>query len=153
MQIQLLPHLTIADSFSSVIDSISPTASAQIGPIPNPTTPLQQSITRGRASFFNETFNGNGRTCGTCHRENGNLTIDAEFIDDLPPNDPIFVAEFVPALANNFENPVLMRKLGLILENPDGFGNLASNFVMRGVPHTLALIQNTLTPVGRTRAD
>ena len=133
--------------FQSVVDTISPTASAQMGPIPNPTTPLQQSITRGRASFFNETFNGNGRTCGTCHRENGNLTIDAEFIDDLPPNDPIFVAEFVPALANNFENPVLMRKLGLILENPDGFGNLASNFVMRGVPHTLALLQNTLTPV------
>ncbi|HKY43820.1 MAG TPA: hypothetical protein VJM50_12075 [Pyrinomonadaceae bacterium] len=133
--------------FQRVVDAISPTASAQIGPIPNPTTPLQQSITRGRQSFFNETFNGNGRTCGTCHRENGNLTIDAEFIDDLPPNDPIFVAEFIPALANNFENPVLMRKLGLILENPDGFGNLASNFVMRGVPHTLALIPNTLAPV------
>jgi cytochrome c peroxidase len=130
-----------------IVDAISPTASAQIGPIPNPSTPLQQSITRGRQSFFNETFNGNGRTCGTCHRENGNLTIDAEFIDDLPPNDPIFVAEFVPALANNFENPILMRKLGLILENADGFGNLASNFVMRGVPHTLALLQNTLTPV------
>ena len=131
----------------SIADLISPTASAQIGPNPNPTTPLHFSIRRGRQSFFNETFNGNGRTCGTCHRENGNLTIDAEFIDDLPPNDPIFVAEFVPALANNFENPVLMRKLGLILENPDGFGNLASNFVMRGVPHTLALLQNTLTPV------
>jgi hypothetical protein len=130
-----------------IVDAISPSASAQIGPIPNPSTPLQQSIRRGRVSFFNETFNGNGRTCGTCHRENGNLTIDAEFIDDLPPNDPIFVAEFVPALANNFENPVLMRKLGLILENPDGFDNLASNFVMRGVPHTLALLQNTLTPV------
>jgi hypothetical protein len=128
-------------------EAISPTASAQIGPIPNPTTPLQQSITRGRLSFFNETFNGNGRTCGTCHRENGNLTIDPEFIDDLAPNDPLFVAEFVPALANNFENPVLMRKFGLILENADGFGNLATNFVMRGVPHTLALIQNTLTPV------
>lgn len=130
-----------------IVDTITPTASAQIGPIPNPTTPLQQSITRGRQSFFNETFNGNGRTCGTCHRENGNLTIDAEFIDDLAPNDPIFVAEFIPALASNFENPVLMRKFGLILENPDGFGNLAGNFVMRGVPHTLALIQNTLTPV------
>lgn len=129
-----------------LLDAISPTASAQIGPIPNPTTPLQQSITRGRQSFFNETFNGNGRTCGTCHRENGNLTIDAEFIDDLPPNDPIFVAEFVPALANNFENPVLMRKLGLILENPDGFDDLANKFVMRGVPHTLALLPNTLAP-------
>jgi hypothetical protein len=133
--------------FQRIIDAVSPTASAQIGPIPNPSTHLQLSITRGRKSFFNETFEGNGRTCGTCHRENGNLTIDAEFIDDLPPNDPIFVAEFVPALAHNFENPVLMRKLGLILENPDGFDNLPSKFVMRGVPHTLALLQNTLTPV------
>jgi hypothetical protein len=133
--------------FQQLAEAISPTASAQIGPIPNPTTPLQMSITRGRQSFFNETFEGNGRTCGTCHRENGNLTIDPEFIDDLAPNDPLFVAEFVPALANNFENPVLMRKFGLILENADGFGDLANNFVMRGVPHTLALIQNTLTPV------
>ena len=40
-----------------------------------------------------------------------------------------------------------MRKFGLILENPDGFDNLPSKFVMRGVPHTLALLQNTLTPV------
>lgn len=133
--------------FQRVIDAISPTASAQIGPNPNPTTPLQHSIARGRKSFFAETFNGNGRTCGTCHREDGNLTIDAEFIADLPPNDPIFVAEFIPALSQNFENPVLMRKLGLILENPDGFDNLPSKFVMRGVPHTLALLQNTLTPV------
>lgn len=130
-----------------VVETISPTASAQIGPIPNPQTRLEAMITRGRLSFFNETFNGNGRTCGTCHRENGNLTIDAEFIADLPPNDPIFVAEFIPALANFFENPVLMRKLGLILENPDGFDNLPNKFVMRGVPHTLALLQNTLTPV------
>lgn len=135
-------------TFQRLVDLIVPTASAQIGPIPNPTTPLQQSITRGRQSFFNETFNGNGRTCGTCHRENGNLTIDAEFIDDLAPNDPIFAAEFIPALANNFENPVLMRKFGLILENPDGFDDLNNKFVMRGVPHTLALLQNTLTPVG-----
>ena len=143
----ILPEPENRGLFSSIVDAISPAASAQIGPIPGTLTPLQQSITRGRQSFFNETFNGNGRTCGTCHREDGNLTIDAEFIDDLPPNDPIFVAEFVPALSQNFENPVLMRKLGLILENPDGFDNLAGKFVMRGVPHTLALLQNTLTPV------
>lgn len=130
-----------------IVDTIIPTASAQIGPIPNPTSALQLSITRGRKSFFNETFNGNGRTCGTCHRENGNLTIDPEFIDGLPPNDPLFAAEFIPALAHNFENPVLMRKFGLILENPDGFDDLNNKFVMRGVPHTLALLQNTLTPV------
>jgi cytochrome c553 len=126
-----------------MIDAISPTAQAQIGPNPNPTTALEILIAAGRQSFFNDTFNGNGRTCGTCHREDGNLTIDAEFMANLPPNDPLFVAEFVPALANNFENPVLMRKLGLILENVDGFGNPG---VMRGVPHTLALLPNTLTP-------
>lgn len=143
----ILPEPDRRGFFQQIVESISPTASAQIGPIPNPSTSLQLSITRGRKSFFNETFNGNGRTCGTCHREDANLTIDAEFIDDLPPNDPIFVAEFMPALAQNFENPVLMRKLGLILENPDGFDNLPSKFVMRGVPHTLALLQNTLTPV------
>ena len=143
----ILPEPDKRGFLQRVVDAITPTASAQIGPIPNPQTRLQVSITRGRASFFNETFNGNGRTCGTCHRENGNLTIDAEFIADLPPSDPIFVAEFTPALANFFENPVLMRKHGLILENPDGFDDLPNKFVMRGVPHTLALLQNTLTPV------
>lgn len=133
-------------AFQRVIDAISPTALAQIGPIPNPSTPQEILITAGRQSFFNDTFDGNGRTCGTCHREDQNLTIDAEFIEGLPPNDPLFVAEFTPALAANFENPVLMRKFGLILENADGFGNLATNFVMRGVPHTLALLPNTLAP-------
>jgi hypothetical protein len=39
-----------------------------------------------------------------------------------------------------------MRKFGLILENLDGFDDLANKFVMRGVPHTLALLQNTLSP-------
>ncbi|HKY27126.1 MAG TPA: hypothetical protein VJM12_04190 [Pyrinomonadaceae bacterium] len=135
-------------AFQRVIDGISPTALAQIGPIPNPSTPQEVLITAGRQSFFNDTFQGNGRTCGTCHREDQNLTIDAEFIEGLPPNDPLFVAEFTPALSSFFENPVLMRKFGLILENPDGFGDLANRFVMRGVPHTLALLQNTLTPVG-----
>ena len=131
-----------------LIDAISPTAEAQIGPIPNPSTPLQVLITLGRDLFNNEEFSGNGRTCATCHRENNNLTIDPEFIATLPPSDALFVAEFTPALANNFEKPALMRKVGLILENADGFSNLATRFVMRGVPHTLALIQNTLTPVG-----
>ncbi len=33
-------------------------------------------IERGRLIFFNETFNGNGRTCGTCHRAENNMAID-----------------------------------------------------------------------------
>jgi cytochrome c peroxidase len=95
-------------------------------------------IEKGRQLFMNEKFNGNGRTCGTCHPLTNNFTIDKEFIADLflrNPRDPLFVAEFEPALAQ-LENPVLMHEFGLILENLDGFGNPG---VMRGVPHTLAL--------------
>jgi hypothetical protein len=127
-------------------DFISPTAQADIGPIPNPSTALQHLITEGRNAFFNGTFNGNGRTCGSCHREENNLTIDPEFIATLPPTDPLFVAEFNPALSQNFENPVLMRKFGLIMENADGFDDLPNKFVMRSVPHTLAMLPDTLAP-------
>lgn len=86
-------------------DLLSPTAHAQVGPLPNPSTALEQLITQGRNVFFNGTFAGNGRTCGSCHREENNLTIDPDFISTLPPNDPLFVAEFTPALSQNFENP------------------------------------------------
>ncbi|HEU4710391.1 MAG TPA: hypothetical protein VFS76_02445 [Pyrinomonadaceae bacterium] len=134
-------------AFERVMDTIVPTVSAQIGPDPDPSTPQEVLIAAGRTSFLNDTFAGNGRTCATCHREENNLTVDPEFIATLPPNDPLFVAEFTPALANNFEKPVLMRKLGLILENVDGFSNLSTRFVMRGVPHTLALLPNSLAPV------
>ena len=75
-------------------------------PPPDPEATL---IAKGRQIFFNETFNGNGRTCGTCHREENNFTIDPAFIATLPPNDSLFVAEFNPELATNFENPRLMR--------------------------------------------
>ncbi|HKQ72252.1 MAG TPA: hypothetical protein VJ810_00895 [Blastocatellia bacterium] len=132
--------------FARLADWLNPTANAQIGPIPNPSTALQQLITQGRNSFLNDTFNGNGRTCATCHREENNFTIDPEFIATLPPNDPLFVAEFNPALSQNFENPVLMRKFGLILENVDGFDDLDDKFVMRSVPHTLAMLPGTLNP-------
>jgi len=132
--------------FEKIVEAVMPTAEAQIGPIPNPTTPLEVLITAGRQSFLNDTFAGNGRTCATCHREENNMTVDPEFISTLPIQDPLFVAETVPALAANFENPLLMRKLGLILENVDGLDDLPNKFVMRGVPHTLALIPNTLNP-------
>src|SRR5881296_3082753 len=105
------------------------------------TTPSPPSdlIARGKNLFFNETFNGNGRTCGTCHRAEANLSINPAFIATLPPTDPLFVAEFNPDLKKNFENPKLMRQFGLILENLDGFDDLENKFVMRGVPHVLAM--------------
>ncbi|MDH3647172.1 MAG: hypothetical protein OER80_10385 [Gammaproteobacteria bacterium] len=93
----------------------------------------------GEDIFFNETFAGNGRTCGTCHRAEENFALSPAFIATLPADDPLFVAETNPNLADNFENPELMRKFALILENQDGFGDLPNNFNMRGIPHTLAL--------------
>ena len=114
-------------------------------------------VANGEDIFFNEEFEGNGRTCGTCHRADNNLTIDPEFIATLPDDDPLFVAEFTDALnfdengGLRFENPVLMREFGLIVENVDGFDldgfAPLEVFVMRGVPHTLAL-STSLTPAG-----
>ena len=113
-----------------------------------PPDPQADLIARGRDLFFNETFDGNGRTCGTCHREEDNFTITPAFIATLPPNDPLFVAEFVPALKQNFENPRLMREFGLIQENLDGFDSLATRFTMRGVPHTLGLATSVASALG-----
>ena len=113
-------------------------------PPPAPTDP----ITKGRRIFFFETFNGNGRTCGSCHREEANFSINPAFIATLPPDDALFVAEFNPNLRKNFENPRLMRQFGLILENLDGFDDLEKKFVMRGVPHVLALRTSVNSPQG-----
>ena len=96
-------------------------------------------VREGAQLFINETFSGNGRTCASCHPTLNNTVLDVPFIAGLDDDDPLFVAEFVPALAENFENPILMRGAALILENLDGFGDLSTRFVMRGVPHTLGL--------------
>ena len=62
----------------------------------------------GADLFLRETFGGNGRSCATCHRVDNNFTIDPAFIAKLPPNDPLFVAEFNPDLAG-LEIPAVMR--------------------------------------------
>jgi hypothetical protein len=98
---------------------------------------LDRLISEGANLFFNERFNGNSRTCGTCHPASNAFTIDPDFIRTRPANDPLFVAEFNPALAQ-LERPALMRSFGLILENLDGFSP-STRFVMRGVPHTLGM--------------
>lgn len=104
----------------------------------------QTLIGEGELLFFEAQFNGNGRTCGTCHPANNNLTIDPEFIGSLDALDPLFVAEFNPALSS-LENPRLMRNLGVILENLDGFDKPG---VMRGVPHVFALARSMNPAVG-----
>jgi hypothetical protein len=110
--------------------------------------PGTEKIVEGRRLFFEETFGGNGRTCGTCHPARNNLTIDPAFIATLPPTDPLFVADTTSDLGPRFENNKLIRGVGLILENLDGFADLANVFTQRGVPHTLALRVSVASPRG-----
>lgn len=116
---------------------------------------LEELIAKGEDLFFNRTFKGNGRTCGTCHPKENNFTLDPAFIATIPDTDPLFVADpdkaaFNPDLAN-LEKPEMMEMFGLILENLDGFEDLDDDgnpdkFVMRAVQHTLAL-PTSITPV------
>ena len=104
---------------------------------------LSRVIAQGRQLFLNETFAGNGRTCGTCHVEANNFTVDPNLIATLPPSDPLFVAETNPALAT-LENSDLLRRFGLILVNADGF-DPSRGFVFRGAQNVQALA-NSATP-------
>ena len=98
--------------------------------------------------FLRETFNGNGRSCATCHAVTRNFTIDPDFIATLPANDPLFVAETNPNLAR-LEIPKVMRRFSLILENVDGFApDPTTHFVLRSVPHTLSLATSVTNPSG-----
>ncbi|MEW6737126.1 MAG: hypothetical protein AB1489_37925, partial [Acidobacteriota bacterium] len=114
---------------------------------------LEELITKGRDIFLNEVFNGNGRTCATCHREERNFTIDPKFIATLPPTDPLFVAETNPALANNFENSALMRKFGLFIENVDGFEDLTNKFTLRASSSILAVALSIKAPTRTQTID
>lgn len=109
---------------------------------------LDPLIAEGADLFINEGFDGNGRTCATCHPANNSFTIDPTFIAGLKDDDALFVSERAgngepgldPSLAL-LERDALLRGRGTILENLDGFGadGLGLNGLNRGVPHTLAL--------------
>ena len=99
-------------------------------------------IADGRRLFLKETFDGNGRTCGTCHVEDNNFTVDPTLIATRPDDDPLFVAETNPALAT-LENPDLLRRFGLILVNADGF-DPSRGFVFRSTQNVQALA-NSMT--------
>jgi hypothetical protein len=111
---------------------------------------VSQAVGLGGDLFFRGLFSGNGRTCGTCHRVDNNQGLDLDFIQSLPANDKLFVAEFpatqggVPGL----ERPLLMRNHALILENTDGFTppSPTVRFTMRGVPHSLSMARSILAP-------
>lgn len=117
--------------------------------------------TEGENLFFNETFKGNGRSCGSCHFAVNDFTIDKDLLATLRPDDPLFAAETQPPLIfgdpqnldengnpRRFENPELMRAFGLICENQDGFGDLENRFNMRGVPHNIGMKVSVARPGG-----
>ena len=104
---------------------------------------IARVIADGRRLFVNETFDGNGRTCATCHVESNNFTVDPALIATLPSSDPLFVAETNPALAT-LENSDLLRRFGLILVNADGF-DPSRGFVFRGTQNVQALA-NSMVP-------
>ena len=81
------------NQFSKAIFSALTPSTAIAATAPVDVTELDALIAQGEALFFNETFNGNGRTCGTCHPADNNFTIDPAYISTLPSNDPLFIAE------------------------------------------------------------
>jgi cytochrome c peroxidase len=106
---------------------------------------VSQQTCVGADLFFRETFDGNSRTCGSCHPAANNFTLDAEFIAGLAIDDPLFIAERDPELAA-LEQPDLLRRFGLILVNPDGHDDPTRKFVMRSVSHTLSLATSIAPP-------
>ena len=133
------PSLSLAEPTSAPpFASLVPDVSAETSGAAARSVPIDVLIRQGAALFTTGTFGGNGRTCATCHPASNNFALDPAFIGTLPANDPLFVAEFNPALAQ-LERPQLMRAFGLILENLDGLDDPTNKFVMRGVPHTLGL--------------
>ena len=95
----------------------------------------RELIEEGRLIFENETFDGNGRTCATCHDATNNFTIDRDSVRRLRGSDPFFVKGPSNKQLKDLEVEKFLRR-AIILENLDGFNNPG---VMRGVPHTLAL--------------
>lgn len=104
---------------------------------------LARVIADGRRLFVDETFDGNGRSCATCHVEANNFTVDPALIASLPLSDPLFVSENNPELVT-LENPDLLRRFGLILVNADGF-DPSRGFVMRSTQNVQALA-NSMVP-------
>ncbi|WAR45247.1 hypothetical protein [Methylomonas rapida] len=141
----------LASELAAPFEFLLPKA-AQADTVSDLTPVLGALVAKGRQIFHNETFGGNGRTCGTCHRADNNFTLDPNYIMTLPQSDPLFVAENNPELAE-LENPVLMRKHGLILTNIDG----PDVDIFRSVPHTLSMAttikSETLAGGGEFEAD
>lgn len=100
------------------------------------------SVCAGARLFFDETFGGNGRSCGTCHPAANNFTIDAPFIAGLhatQPLNPLFVNENPAFNLGDLEGPFLLQQNALIKENLDDDFQDPLKFVGRAVNHTFSL--------------
>lgn len=129
---------------ASVAQALTPTAICNQDPRVNlGLVPL--AVCAGARVFFDETFSGNGRTCGTCHPAANNYTIDPTFLATLPAADPLFIAENPAFDLSTLETADLRGSFTLIKENVDGFDDIAHKFVGRAVSHTLSM-SLTLTP-------
>ncbi|MBM3222290.1 MAG: hypothetical protein FJZ47_00590 [Candidatus Tectomicrobia bacterium] len=108
---------------------------------PTPATARDEAqealIATGARLFFTATFNGNGRTCATCHRRERSFALDPAFIVTLPATDPLFVTDALPALrdpanpSRDLEDTALLKARGLIRVRVDGFDRPA---VLRAPP-------------------
>jgi len=107
------------------------------------------AVCAGARVFFDETFNGNGRTCGSCHPAANNFTIEPASIAALGPSDPLFVAENPAFDLSSLETADLRSSFALVKENVDGFEDIQRKFVTRAVSHTLSLA----TSITRDPAD
>lgn len=106
-------------------------------------------IRRGKQLFESGTFNGNGRTCATCHGSTEEFALSPSDVAARPETDPLFVFKRIPGLLP-LENETLLRQKALICENLDGFD---APCVFRGVPHTLGLSRSIQSDRGNeTRA-
>jgi hypothetical protein len=107
---------------------------------------VSAEICAGADIFFRETFDGNGRTCGSCHPQDNNTTLDVPFITALRAQnatDPLFINENEPNL-QDLETTDLVN-FAMVLENVDGFRDTQpGRFVSRTVSHVLSL-QTSIT--------
>jgi hypothetical protein len=80
-------------------------------------------VDKGALIFNKETFNGNGRTCGTCHIDSKHYNISPKDIKEIKNpklRELIFLTHTVPG----FENEKLVRDRALFNIGPDiGAGN------------------------------
>lgn len=96
----------------------------------------------GLRIFKNETFDGNGRTCATCHRFESNFTLSPADIASLPPDDALFVHITDPNLSG-LENDTLVKSFALFKTSSDPE---QPNF--RSVIHINGLSQSIDSPDG-----